>query len=318
MTKKITELDALTAPATADIIEIVDDVAVTPTSKKITLDNFFKVVNSFTATTSPQDGDYIPIYSTSDSAIKRVLKSDFLVGASSAGDDGWILSSETWIYDGADDPTYTVEIAGDQTGVYSAGMRVKLTQSSSDAYFIITEVSYAAATTITMYGGTDYDLANAEITTAYYSTQKAPYGFPLDPTKWTVEVTDVTGRSQSTPTPDAWYNLGTITISIPIGVWHTSYTAEVQVVRASGTGDYSVKSTLSTANNSESDVDLTCRSYIFPITQFGNVFFRQKILTLTAKDSYYLNVSEGGALASSLKLNSDTSKTIIRAVCAYL
>jgi len=34
---KITELPALTAPVAADLVEVVDDVAVTPTSKKVTV-----------------------------------------------------------------------------------------------------------------------------------------------------------------------------------------------------------------------------------------------------------------------------------------
>jgi len=40
--KKITDLDALTAPAAADLLEIVDDVGGTATSKKITWANLFK------------------------------------------------------------------------------------------------------------------------------------------------------------------------------------------------------------------------------------------------------------------------------------
>lgn len=81
MTKKITDLVALTAPAIADLLEIVDDVAGTATSKKIVLSDLWKVVNSFTATTDPQGGDYIPMYSTSDSAIRRTLISDLVDNA---------------------------------------------------------------------------------------------------------------------------------------------------------------------------------------------------------------------------------------------
>ena len=40
--KKITDLDALTTPAAADLLEIVDDVGGTATSKKITWANLFK------------------------------------------------------------------------------------------------------------------------------------------------------------------------------------------------------------------------------------------------------------------------------------
>jgi len=50
---KITELDELTTPAAADLLEIVDDVAGTPTSKKVTLENIYKHL----AIGSDADGD---------------------------------------------------------------------------------------------------------------------------------------------------------------------------------------------------------------------------------------------------------------------
>ena len=95
--------------------------------------------------------------------------------------NGWTPALETWTYASADDPTYTFTISGDLTDKYSAGMRIKLTQTTAK-YFIITKVAYSSPnTTITVYGGTDYDLANATITNPYYSVVKAPQGFPLDP-----------------------------------------------------------------------------------------------------------------------------------------
>lgn len=136
--------------------------------------------------------------------------------------DGWISANETWTYASADDPTFTFTITGDKSAKYSAGMRIKLTQTTAK-YFIITKVAVSTDTTITVYGGTDYDLANAAITSPYYSTQKAPHGFPLDPTKWTVTTTDTTLRSQASPTADTWYNLGSVTMSLPIGIWNSSY-----------------------------------------------------------------------------------------------
>ena len=48
-------------------------------------------------------------------------------------------------------------------------------------YFIITGVSYSSpSTTLTLYGGTDYDLANSAIIEPYFSMAKTPYCFPLD------------------------------------------------------------------------------------------------------------------------------------------
>jgi hypothetical protein len=45
-------------------------------------------------------------------------------------------------------------------------------------------VGYSSpSTTLKLYGGTDYDLANSPIIEPYFSMAKAPYGFPLDEAK---------------------------------------------------------------------------------------------------------------------------------------
>ena len=102
-------------------------------------------------------------------------------------------------------------------------MRFKINDTSTKM-FVITKVAFVGSNTqLSMYGGTDYDLTSGTLTSPYYSTAKAPIGFPLDPTKWTVETEDTSNAAQATPTTGTWYNLGTITISIPIGVWDAYY-----------------------------------------------------------------------------------------------
>lgn len=235
---------------------------------------------------------------------------------------GWVPAGETWTYASADDPTFTFTVAGvDLTTKYSAGMRIKLTQTTVK-YFIITAVAFSTDTTITVYGGTDYDLANEAITSPYFSTQKAPQGFPLDPTKWTVEATDTSTRTQSSPTQNTWYNLTGASISVPIGCWRVSYLTALQPYRE-GVTQVSGQSTLSTANNSESDVDFS--SYVGANGASGTIWavdnvYKEKFLTLAAKATYYLNIrftaSTGGTWQISTQ--NSLSKMIIRAVCAYL
>jgi len=237
---------------------------------------------------------------------------------------GWINVGETWTYASADAPTFTFTVAGDETGRYSPGMRIKLTQSSTAKYFIITAVSYSNPnTTVTVYGGTDYTLANATISNTYYSTQKAPQGFPLDPTKWTVEVTDSTQRSVTSPAVGTWYNPNAADqITIPIGAWNVEYYAPLYVAKNPVTWIY-VKSTLSTASNSESDVDFT--SYISnqgassSMTANG-VGTRRKTIALSSKTKYYFNIYGHSSASSldSLLLNNTVTPLKIRAVSAYL
>lgn len=226
--------------------------------------------------------------------------------------DGWISAGETWTYASADDPTYTFTIASDVTGKYSAGMKIKWTQTTV-RYGIITAVSAFSGgnTTITLYGGTDYDLDNAAITSPYYSMVKAPQGFPLDPSKWRVRVTDTGNRTQATATQNVWYNLGTTNsqISVPIGVWRLRYKVFFYI-----TNNEVGKVTLSTANNTESDTSMS--GYIFgTMEQLGSP---ENIVNVASKTVYYLNALKAGAGAADLFYYNTYTPMLLEATCAYL
>ena len=232
--------------------------------------------------------------------------------------DGWIpLGACT--YESSDDPTYTFSFASDMTAILSAGMKIKLTDSGTQ-YFIITAVgAYSGGKTIiTGYGGTDYDLSTGAITNPYYSTQKAPFGFPLSPAKWTVEVTETNQNTQTSPTNGTWYNLGSISINIPIGVWRTYYKAMIATDAPSGF-EISVWSTLSTANNSESDDKWTSIIYQEGDAATAVSVYNENFLSLAAKDTYYLNSKTTSYdSVSYIRFYGNLGTTVIRAVCAYL
>jgi hypothetical protein len=87
---------------------------------------------------------------------------------------GWMPASETWTY--ASSTTFT--ISGDYTSKYSVGMKLKLTQTSIK-YFTISAISYSSPnTTVTVYGGSTYTLANEAITSTYFSHGQYPIGMP--------------------------------------------------------------------------------------------------------------------------------------------
>lgn len=89
---------------------------------------------------------------------------------------GWIAADGTWTYASADSPTFTLTVDDNVTSIIGVGSKVRLTQTSVK-YFIVTAISYSSpSTTITLYGGTDYTLANATITSPYYSYLKSPVG----------------------------------------------------------------------------------------------------------------------------------------------
>lgn len=274
---KLTALTETTAPVATDIVYVVTTPGGTPASKKATL-----------------------------TTLRQILMVD-----------GWIEAGETWTYASADAPTFTFTISGDKTGKYSVGMRVKLTQTTIK-YFIITAVSYGAPnTTVTIYGGTDYTLANAAITLPFYSMSKAPLGFPLDPLKWTVITSSTSRQTQATPTQNTWYNVGSLSITIPIGAWSVVYQAPVDLYKAAA-GNLAVWVTLSTTNNGDTDADFRTVIYRSAQSETEIPVTRGKYLTLAAKTAYYLNIRTTMVNVDSIGLNGDDSTILIYATCAYL
>lgn len=234
-------------------------------------------------------------------------------GTSGASADGWTSAAETWTYVSADGPTGVFSVAADVTTKYSVGMRVRYVQTTTK-YGIVTAVSVfgGGITSITIYGGTDYTTANAAISANYYSTSKAPFGFPTSPAKWTQTATDSTTLSAN-PGTNTWANPGAFTISIPIGAWHVKWEAVVDI---DGSGANNQWATLSTANNSESDSGFT---FFRSVTgRIINSAAREKALLLAAKTSYFLNLKNSSGDPGFTDLRGDLVPTLITARCAYL
>lgn len=238
-------------------------------------------------------------------------------GSPSAGSaDGWVAASGTWSYSSADSPTFVISVNADVTNELHAGMKVKLTQTTTK-YFIITNVGVfgGGVTLVTVYGGTDYTLLNAAISNPYYSPAKAPYGFPLLTTKWTIEASDSSTRSQAAPVQNTWYNLdASEQISIPIGHWRVYYMISMYVNKST---PCEMNASLSTANNAESDNDFTTRQYASTSELATNVY-KEKYLSLASKTLYYLIVRTTLAGTTTFSIQGAKCKTIIRAVCAYV
>lgn len=237
---------------------------------------------------------------------------------------GWQLySAVTPTYTSADDPTYVITFAGvDLTSIMSVGMKVKFTNNSTTFYGFITALSFSTDTVMTLYGGTDYDVANSAISGFYFSTDRCPQGFPMDQTKWTVKVTDTTSRSQASPVQNTWYNLGSITINIPIGAWDVDYQVSGYFDDSTSTILGDIWFTLSTGNNSETDKEFTARNYMYTNSAVsgsgGCLYTRSKQLVVASKTSYYLNEKTAQSGLAQLVVSNDNTTCVIRAICAYL
>ena len=235
---------------------------------------------------------------------------------------GWLSAGEDWTFASADSPTFTFTISGDKSAKYSPGMRIRIDQSGIK-YFIITSVSYSSPdTTITVYGGTDYTMTSATIESPCYSMLKAPVGFPLSPTKWSVSLVDSVDRYQNNPVKDTVYNLGSLSVTLPIGVWNVFF--QVVSVCAAASGSYTdIYSGLSTSLSSFNNQSLRGRTYLATTSggagiSIGNIT-RSTILTLTSKTTYYVLCMTDLENQSIIGFNGAAdASTEVHAICAYL
>jgi len=278
---------------------------------------------TFDFNTAPQSGDEITVsyqFVVSTSGNADTLDGEHGTAFARATEvaDGWIDAGETWTYASADDPTYTFTISGDKTSKYSVGMKLKLTQTT-DKYFIITAISYSSPnTTITVYGGTDYDLASATITSSYYSMVKSPYGFPMNPDKWTEITENAIDYVQTSPTIGVWYNQ--IGVTTPIGVWRVEVATSISARINPGTV-VNVYSTLSTSSTTESNSRLTAVSALRSSNSWLIAVvtgLKTDVISFTSKTNMYVNIRTTETVDAISLFGSAIAPTVVRFTCAYL
>jgi hypothetical protein len=278
--------------------------------------NLNDVIMRDTSGSRPAAGIPGRVYYETDTGLLWRDNGDAWEAMSAVSSDGWI-SSGSMVYFSADAPSYVVTMAGDKSGIYQAGQRIKLNHDGSTKYFIVTKVETSGSTALTLYGGTDYVLSGSPITNPYYSLMKAPFGFPLDPTKWTVEFINTNLSNQDTPAQNTWYNLGSNSLTIPIGIWDVSYSCNIGFQE--GSALVQVQVTLSTSGSTESDTYYT--SHVRGYASTGNYMdvpvYNMFFISLPLKTIYYM-------LARTLQTNVDKIRfvnaqyVIIRAKSSYL
>ena len=240
--------------------------------------------------------------------------------------DGWIGDANSWGYVSVDGPISTVDVGTDVTGYIGLGDRLKLTQTTVK-YFIVVKLSFSAGITrISLYGGTDYTLVNAAISSVFYSHSKIPFGFSASPAKWTETVTNANNCAKASPTANTWYGGTNVTgtgpsIDVPIGSWNVRIKGLIEVDPPATAGNYGARWTFSTSNNAESDATWTNQGLgiqpaITAAMRFAAVIV--KLLEVTSKTTYYLNILTGQVSVTSIAIRGDVATTIIELVCAYL
>lgn len=200
-------------------------------------------------------------------------------------------------------------------------------------YGIIMAQTFSTNTTLTVQIPEGETLpTTGGIGTVSYSTQKIPYGFPGQKNKWRVATLVKTATVQNSPTGTTWYNLGPTSgtsgghqLNAPIGEWQLGYEAIIYVGRSGSADGMGCQATLSRANNSETDTDMTCRVYLAVAGGTSGSTMglarREKGYTLSSATTYYMNNRVGTAgSAADIQTNSagTSGDTIIYADNAYL
>lgn len=269
-------------------------------------------ITALSQLTTPAPDDLVPIVDTSAGTTKKIALSD-LTGYPSIG---WIAVVDTWAFSSWDsgNATGVITVPTDATLKYSAGMKVQITQATGGTKFgFITKVT---ATTLTIYFGTDYTLINQTISSPMFSTERAPFAFPLDPTKWTQTFNYSDDNNVTTIA-----QVGAHQLSIPIGSFYLSMTATLRISN-SGVNGTTIQCGLSTLNNSFDDTDFTGMLWNGSVASFGSfdsthVYIRKPV-TVTTPTIYYQVAQRGGAALTTSVLGGSGIPGKLEAVCAYI
>lgn len=181
------------------------------------------VLDSYNGSTDPTCTNGAIYYNSSFNQLRACVNGSW---TSFGNNDGWVFDGdETWTYASAT----SFIVAGDVTGKYTPGTRIKATQSAAVEYFVVTSSSYSSPnTTVNITGGTDYSLANSAISANAHSYAANPQGYPgwfnFTPTftGWSGTTTDagrfsVNGRTVTVHlVVDGTSNATTATIGLPI------------------------------------------------------------------------------------------------------
>lgn len=233
---------------------------------------------------------------------------------------GWFVDDEVhdWTFVSADAPSFVISVNADVTEYMSAGLKFRVTQSGVDELFFVTKVgAYTAGSTeLTLYGGTDYELADVDITEVAYSRVQSPYGFPLNAEKWTIEVIETNNYSQAA-TSGTWYNIGGLSIDLKVGSWYVGYYASVEA-DSSAIGFIYNSVTLSDNASTESNIKMRTGQYSNSSTLIVSDVFIETRITLDINQTYYLLLSGNSATLTVVEINGAQKATILYAICAYL
>lgn len=188
-----TSINGLTLTSSTGVITITNGKTLAVTNT-LTFSGTDSTVMTFPSTT-----DTVVTLTATQTLTNKTLTSPALQGTV----DGWITSTDTWVYASAS--TFTIS-GVDRTAIYTKGTKLKFTNSSGK-YAVVVSSSFSTNTTVTIAVNTDYVIANAAITAPQYS-----YADPPDyPERFNITASGYTsggGAFTNNPTASAfWFTL---------------------------------------------------------------------------------------------------------------
>lgn len=275
-----------------------------------------KRISQLSELTTVAVDDYLVVLDSSAGDTKKISVKN-LTGYP---DFGWVATGEVWTYNAWNSTTKEgiITVPTDATVKYFPGMFVRFSQTTGGVkYGIITKVT---STALYVFFGTDYTFTNETVTSPVFSAIKNPAGFNRSPNKWKLELRDTTGATQASPVSGTWYNLGSLSFTVPSGSWNLSIDGQYYFDLA-GSGDREAGFALSTSNNSVSDIDLAHYQRVANVNSNlynKGIIARRKTVDLTANTTYYAIASPRSGNLTTILFEGGSSATILRAVCALL
>lgn len=241
---------------------------------------------------------------------------------------GWVNAAQSWSFSSWTSGTRigVITVPSDATTRYSNGMRVRITQSTGGLkYGIIHKVEATALTVFFQSGAT---LEDEAITAPHYSTQKAPFGFPMGEDTWSVVMTDNAVRTQATTT------IGTIStftnlpsLSVGIGLWVVSsqFTADLNAATSVGRVDLRAEFGVSTTTNTFAIPRMTARGRSETIDaervrRLMFAFSRTQVLNFASAVTLNILVrNTGDSSSSDNRIDASAEHlTVLSAISAYI
>ena len=239
---------------------------------------------------------------------------------------GWI-PLPSLAYASTDAPMYTATMPGDYSAKIGPGSRIRYTQGGVTKYGLVhakpTYNSSTGLTTLLIFGGTDYPMTSAGITSPSYTQPKVNSpDFPPDPAKWTVSIADTSARAIASPTSSTYQQAGSLSFSLPVGSWRFYMNCQAEANLSSNTS-IGLYIALSSSTSSVSDTEL----FRFIYLEVGGTNGARTIYmplhietqkTVAAKTTYYPILKPFATGYNEAKLDGSYAPTVIKAISNYL